>query len=102
MPEGAQVQVRPLEEKDLEEVVRITRAVTRDKDEGFWREFLRAYLMAEGNLPDALSPSLCQVAVRDGSVVAARRRFQAVRSRGTSPRGVRWRTSPSRSATRAI
>jgi ribosomal protein S18 acetylase RimI-like enzyme len=69
MGQGAEVQVRPLREEDLEDVVRIARKVTRDEDEGFWRGLLRAYLLGEEHLPDALSPSLCQVAVGTDRVV---------------------------------
>ena len=64
-----EVQVRPLREGDIEAVVRIVRAVTGEGNDGFWRGMLRAYLMGEGNLPDALSPSLCQVAEKAGRIV---------------------------------
>jgi len=63
------IEVRSLEERDIESVIRIVRAVTGEASEGFWRGMLRAYRMGEENLPDALSPSLCQVAVRDGGVI---------------------------------
>ncbi|MGD8375580.1 MAG: GNAT family N-acetyltransferase [Acidobacteriota bacterium] len=63
------IEVRSLEERDIESVIRIVRAVTGEASEGFWRGMLRAYRMGEENLPDALSPSLCQVAVREGAVI---------------------------------
>ena len=69
MSQDDALQVHPLREQDLEEVVQIARVVTGDENEGFWRGLLRAYLMGEGDLPEALSPSLCQVAVAGGRVV---------------------------------
>ena len=64
-----ELQVRPLREEDVEDVVRIARTVTGDDNVGFWRGLLRAYLMGEESLPEALSPSLCQVAAVEGRVV---------------------------------
>ena len=63
------IQVRALQEEDIEAVVRIVRAVTGEQNDGFWRGMLRAYRMGEENLPDALSPSLCQVALREGKAI---------------------------------
>ena len=63
------LQVRPLGEGDIEPVVRIVRAVTGEENDGFWRGMLRAYLLGQGNLPDALSPSLCQVAALGEEVI---------------------------------
>ena len=65
---AVQTSVRPLQEEDLEAVIRIVRAVTGEENTGFWRGMLRAYLSGEGDLPDALSPSMCQVAVSGGRV----------------------------------
>jgi ribosomal protein S18 acetylase RimI-like enzyme len=66
---AAEIQVRTLREEDVEAVVRIARLVTGEENDGFFRGLLRAYLMGEGDLPGALSPSLCQVAVRGGNVI---------------------------------
>ena len=70
MAEDAKIEVRPLQEQDLEVVVQIARTVTGEENDGFWRGLLRAYLMGEGNLSEALSPSLCKVALEHGSVLA--------------------------------
>ena len=64
-----EIQVSPLEEQDVEQVVGIARTVTGDDNEGFWRGLLRAYRLGEGDLSEALSPSLCQVASKDGRVL---------------------------------
>ena len=69
MSQRSQVQVRPLKDGDIEAVVGIVRAVTGEENVGFWRGMLRAYLIAEGNLPDALSPSMCQVAERRDAII---------------------------------
>lgn len=69
MRQQSQVQVRPLKDGDVEAVVGIVRAVTGKENVGFWRGMLRAYLIAEGNLPDALSPSMCQVAERHDAII---------------------------------
>ena len=63
------IEVRSLREEDLEVVVRIARKVTGEENDGFWRGMLRAYLMGQENLPDALSPALCQVATVGGRPV---------------------------------
>ncbi len=70
MAQDAETRIRPLEEQDVEAVVQIVQVVTDGAEEGFWRGLLRAYLMGQGDLQEALSPSLCQVAVQGETVVA--------------------------------
>jgi len=69
MTAAAEIRVRPLRELDIEPVAGIVRLVTGEANDGFWRGMLRAYLDAEGNLPDALSPSMCQVAETAAGIV---------------------------------
>ena len=70
MSDEANIEVRPLQEPDLEVVVQIARTVTGEENDGFWRGLLRAYLMGEGNLSEGLSPALCKVAVQGGEPLA--------------------------------
>jgi ribosomal protein S18 acetylase RimI-like enzyme len=61
--------VRPIHEGDVEAIVQIDALVTGDKRAGFWRGVLAAYLAAEGEQREGLSPDLCQIAELDGRVV---------------------------------
>ena len=69
MSPAQKMEVRPLQEEDIESVVRIVREVTGEENAGFWRGMLRAYLIGEGDLPDALSPSMCQVATNGDRIL---------------------------------
>lgn len=64
----SQIVVRPLEDSDIEEIIRIDRLHTGIEKSGHWRGRLRVYTTESENLTEKLSADLCQVAIVNGKL----------------------------------